>query len=153
MNWYAVYTKPRAEKKVTDRLEQLGIDAYCPMITRIRQWSDRKQKVLVPVIQSHVFVQLEEQERTCVFQVPGVLRYLFWLGKPAVIRGFEIEVMKKVLSGKIEKVAVSQYHPGDRLKIPNGIFKDKEAILHKRDGKHLYLFLEQTGLQIIITLG
>jgi hypothetical protein len=44
MPWFALYTKPRFEKKVTERLQQLGIEVYCPMITQLKQWSDRKKK-------------------------------------------------------------------------------------------------------------
>ncbi|URM37362.1 hypothetical protein LLY39_01890 [Flavobacterium anhuiense] len=45
MNWYVVYTKPKWEKKVADKLNQLGIECYCPLITQIKQWSDRKKRL------------------------------------------------------------------------------------------------------------
>ena len=80
MPWYVIYTKPRNEKKVAERLQQIGITVYCPMITMIKQWSDRKKKVQIPLLNSYVFVCLEDKEREKVFQVSGVVRYLFWLG-------------------------------------------------------------------------
>ena len=49
MPWYALYTQPRQEKKVVSRLEQLGIEVYCPLLIQVRQWSDRKKKVEVPL--------------------------------------------------------------------------------------------------------
>ena len=151
--WNAICTKPRTEKRVILGLEKLGIQAYCPMETRIHQWSDRKKKILIPIIPSYVFVRIDEKERHHVFQVSGVVRYLFWQGKPAIVKNFEIEAMKTALSGKVESVTVSHYKPGDRVRIPNGPFKDIEAILEKRDNKYLFLALEQTGLQIIIKLA
>ena len=89
MNWYVVYTKPRWEKKVVEQLNQKGIECYCPLITQVRQWSDRKKKVDVPLFNSYVFVHLEESDRNSVFLSSGVVRYLFWLGKLAVVRAIE----------------------------------------------------------------
>ena len=59
MPWYVLYTKPRQEKKVADGLIAIGIAAYCPLVTTIKQWSDRKKKVEVPLINSYVFVNIE----------------------------------------------------------------------------------------------
>ena len=95
MNWYAIYTKPRNEKKVADKLEAIGIESYCPTITSIKQWSDRKKKVTSPVLPSYVFVKITEPRRNEVFDVSGVVRYVFWLGKPAVIREEEIKLLKE----------------------------------------------------------
>jgi transcription antitermination factor NusG len=96
MQWYALYTEPRHEKKVADRLLKLGVEVYCPLVTQIKQWSDRKKKVEVPLLPSYVFVKLEESNRDIVFQVSGVVRYLFWLGKPAIIRNEEIQHLNQV---------------------------------------------------------
>ena len=79
MPWYVLYTKSRQEKKVTEALNLLGVNAYCPVVTTMKQWSDRKKKVEEPLIKSYVFVNLEESNRDIVFEVPGVVRYLFWL--------------------------------------------------------------------------
>lgn len=99
MAWFAIYTRPKNEKKVVEGLEKLGVEVYCPMVTEIKQWSDRKKKVEIPLIKSYVFVNIEEKNRNIVFEVPGVVRYLFWLGKPAVIQEQEIEVLKASLKG------------------------------------------------------
>src|SRR5690554_7279042 len=79
MKWYALYTRPRNEKKVVQGLTSLGIEVYCPMVTEVRQWSDRKKKVALPLIPSYVFVRIAETKRSMVFEVPGVVRYLYWL--------------------------------------------------------------------------
>ena len=76
MNWYVVYTKPKWEKKVAERLNEMGIVAYCPQITKLSQWSDRKKLISVPLFNSYIFVQIEEKERNQIFAVTGVVRYL-----------------------------------------------------------------------------
>ena len=103
MNWYAIYTKPRNEKKVVANIQSLGIEAYCPTISVVKQWSDRKKTIIQPLLSSYVFVKLDEKDRSLVFQVPGVVRYLFWLGKPAIVREQEIQAMKELQEEKYYK--------------------------------------------------
>jgi len=67
------------------------------MVTQIKQWSDRKKKTETPLIASYVFVNIEEKNRNDVFDIPGVVRYLFWLGKPAIVREVEILALKEDL--------------------------------------------------------
>ena len=94
LNWYALYTKPRKEQKVAQQLEELGFVVYLPLKVEVKQWSDRKKKVISPLFSSYVFIQIEESKRSDVFVIDGVLNYVFWLGKPAVIRNNEIELMR-----------------------------------------------------------
>lgn len=75
--WFVVYTKPRNELKVLERLLGIGIVAYTPFKTELRKWSDRKKKVKVPLLPSMVLVYLEEKETAKVFEIHGVVRYLF----------------------------------------------------------------------------
>ena len=98
MNWYVLYTKPKWEKKVAEQLNEKGIECYCPLIIKVKQWSDRKKKVEVPLFNSYVFVQIEDANRNSVFVSNGVVRYLFWLGKPAIVRDEEIDILKKSLN-------------------------------------------------------
>ena len=102
MPWFAIYTSPRQEKKVANRLAKLDIVVYCPLVIQERQWSDRKKKVEVPLLPSYVFVNLESQDRELVFQVSGVVRYLYWLGQPAIIKDAEIELMQQWLQDKAD---------------------------------------------------
>lgn len=146
MNWYVVYTKPKWEKKVAEKLNQIGIECYCPLITQLKQWSDRKKKVEVPLFNSYVFVQLPDVNRNSVFQVPGVVRYLFWLGKPAVVRDEEIAIIKNSLSDtNIADVLVMPYKKGDKIKFEGGVFSNQNAIVQEVTNTHYILVLESLG--------
>lgn len=146
MNWYVVYTKPKWEKKVAEKLTQAGIECYCPLITQIKQWSDRKKKVEVPLFKSYVFVQLSEADRNSVFAVPGVVRYLFWLRKPAIVRDEEINIIKKNLdSSNIADISVSSIQVGDRIKLDSGAFSNQDAIVQEISKTHYILVLESLG--------
>ena len=84
--WYVVYTRPRWEKKVADQLGRKKIDYYCPLNRVHRQWADRKKIVLEPLFSAYVFVQIDETEQLQVRLTDGVINFVYWLGKPAVIR-------------------------------------------------------------------
>jgi transcriptional antiterminator RfaH len=146
MNWYVVYTKPKWEKKVAEQLTELGIATYCPLITQLKQWSDRKKKVQVPLFNSYVFVQLAESDRNLVFQSPGVVRYLFWLGKPAIVKDKEIETIKKWLhQPEPFEVSVSRFQVGDKITLDSGPFAAQEAIVQEVNKTHYVLVLESLG--------
>lgn len=146
MSWYVVYTKPKWEKKVAEKLNQIGIECYCPIVTQIKQWSDRKKKVEVPLFNSYVFVKLLDADRNSVFQVAGVVRYLFWLGKPAIVRDEEIEIIKKniAVSGAGD-IVVETYKVGDKIKLESGVFSNQEAIVQEVSRNHYILILESLG--------
>ncbi|MGA9637280.1 UpxY family transcription antiterminator [Flavobacterium sp.] len=146
MNWYVVYTKPKWEKKVVEQLVKLGIECYCPLVIKMRQWSDRKKKVEVPLFNSYVFVQLEESDRNLVFQSAGAVRYLFWLGKPAIVRDDEISTIKKWLEkpNNID-ISILPYKIGDKIKVESGPFLGQEAVVKELNKTHCMLVLESLG--------
>ncbi|MBZ4041980.1 UpxY family transcription antiterminator [Flavobacterium hibisci] len=146
MNWYVVYTKPKWEKKVAEKLNEIGIECYCPLFTQIKQWSDRKKKIEVPLFNSYVFVKLSDLDRNSVFQVAGVVRYLFWLGKPAIVRNEEILTIKQSLSNNnISNVSLVPYKKGDKVKLETGVFSSQNAIVQEVTNTHCIVVLESLG--------
>lgn len=151
MDWKVLYVKPRSEKKVVSLLTNLGITACCPMITEVHQWSDRKKKVEVPLLKSYVFVQVDDALRDMVFQVPHVVRYLFWLGKPALVKNAEILLMQKWLGYNDVQADVEQIAHGDRVNIATGPFKGEKGIVKEINKNRIQLLL--LDLEIKITLN
>lgn len=146
MNWYVVYTKPKWEKKVAERLNEIGVVTFCPLITKISQWSDRKKKISVPLFNSYIFVQIEDKQRNRIFEVVGAVRYLFWLGKPAVVKDSEIETIKNWLSvPDIYDVSVAQWKKGDKIVVESGPFLSQSAVIQEVKKNHYILILESLG--------
>jgi transcription antitermination factor NusG len=146
MNWYVIYTKPKWEKKVADKLTQIGIECYCPLITQVKQWSDRKKKIEVPLFNSYVFVHLADIDRNSVFEIAGVVRYLFWLGKPAIVRDEEISSIKTSLKApNISDITVNSIQVGDRIKLETGAFVNQDAIVQEVSNTYYILVLESLG--------
>lgn len=146
MNWHVLYTKPKWEKKVAEQLLSNGINCYCPTIVKLQQWSDRKKKVIVPLFNHYVFVQLPEKDRNLVFISPGVVRYLFWLGKHAVVKDEEIATIKQWLEGGVTNtIDVLPYKIGEIIKIDKGPFTDHNALIKEVTKTHYVLVLESLG--------
>ena len=119
--WYALYTRPRWEKKVADLLEKKKVEVYCPLNKVHRQWADRKKTVMEPLFSSYVFVYVSEQEHLNIKQTDGVVNFVHWLNKPAIIRNEEIDTIKKFLN-EYDHVTVekTQVNLNDRVRIING---------------------------------
>ncbi|WP_281238834.1 UpxY family transcription antiterminator [Flavobacterium praedii] len=146
MNWYVVYTKPKWEKKVAERLSEIGVISYCPLITKISQWSDRKKKIEVPLFNSYIFVQVNEKERNVIFEIPGAIRYLFWLGKPAIVKENEIQAIQDWLNvPDTFEVMVDTWQKGDKIVLESGPFVAQSAIVQEVKLNHYVLVLESLG--------
>jgi transcription antitermination factor NusG len=150
MPWYVLYTKPKNEKKVAEQLQSLGFEVFCPLITVFRQWSDRKKKIQTPLFHSCVFVHTTNALRAQVFQVPGAVRYLFWLGKPAIVKDQEITTLREWLSQDYKNISTGPYTPGEKIAIPLGPFAGQAAVVKDFRGKKLRLQLEVLGIEIVM---
>lgn len=156
MPWYALYTKARNEKKLAELLIRKGFTAYCPMQETIKQWSDRRKKVKEPLIRSYVFVQLDdyEQESQQALETPGAVRFLWWLKKPAVVKDEEISRLTALLEGDQAQVyeveALQSLEPGDRVKIVQGLWRENEGYLLRKEEKRVVLLIE--SLETVLTV-
>ena len=148
--WYVLYTKPRSEKKTALMLEKSGIRVYCPTISEVRQWSDRKKTIEVPLFKSYLFVYLAPNEREVVYEAPGVVRYLFWLNRPAVVKDEEIETLKKWLSRDVVSVKVHDLKVGDHLNVIEGPFTGKKGVIRQKSGSRVQLVLKELGIKVSI---
>ncbi len=146
MPWYVVRTKPQHEIKSARILDKLGLEVYCPTVTEIRQWSDRKKKVTLPLFKSYLFVNLENSNRNRVYEAPGVLNFLYWLKKPAIVKPEEIETIKSWLNNdKLDGFEVDNLKPGDEVEIKTGKMAKKKAVIKEVGNKKLKLILPDLG--------
>jgi len=147
--WFVLFTKPRNELKVYDRLTALGITAYTPTKIEVRQWSDRKKKVIVPLLPSMVLVSFREQDSDKVFNVSGVVRFLFENGKRASVSNDEVVAMQCYLDRSYPKQTKSLV-VGDTVKVP---LLDQEGILLSVKGKNCIAQLEKLGALVSFQLS
>jgi len=152
MFWHVIYTKPRNELKVASRIKTMGIEVYCPTRTEIRQWSDRKKKITIPLFSCYVFVKVDDKNRNRVFEVPGVVSFLFWLGKYAMVKEKELDAIKAWNNndGAIS-LWTEEFTHGDRVFIASGAFKSKEAIIKEIGNHQMKLLLPSLGFSVCVT--
>ncbi|MEQ8924670.1 MAG: UpxY family transcription antiterminator [Fulvivirga sp.] len=144
--WYVVYTKPRNEKVVKERLSSKGFEIYCPLVTTVRQWSDRKKKVQLPMFPSYIFAHINEGEQALIRADQGVINFIYWLGKPAVVQDYEIEAIKKIdKEGSSIYVENKEIKPKQLVVIPNGPFKGLEGIVDNLDHNKVAVYIKQLG--------
>jgi transcription antitermination factor NusG len=146
--WLAIYTKPRWEKKVDSVLKKKDIECWCPLQKIQKQWSDRKKIVEEPLFKSYVFVKVEDTERSKVLMTDGVLNYVYHVGKPAVIRDEEIEIIKKYLSEKDASISVQSiesFNQNEMVKVNHGIFMDSVGTVLRGGKRKVFVKLESLG--------
>jgi transcription antitermination factor NusG len=139
--WFVLFTKPKNELKVTERLTRIGVQVYTPTKVEVRQWSDRKKKVTIPLLPSMVLVQLLEKEVALVFDVPGAVRFLFEHGKRASVSNEEVLSMKSYLQ-TVDAQESKTLEVGDVVKVP---LLEQEAVLLSVKGKKCLAQLQKLG--------
>ena len=102
MHWHALYVRSRAEKKVLDQLLEQGYEAYLPMLTRIKQWSDRKKKVEEPLFKSYVFVRNNEKQHYYITGIYGVVKFVTFEHKAVVVPDKQILAIKKYIDNPLD---------------------------------------------------
>jgi transcription antitermination factor NusG len=144
--WFVLYTKSRGEKKLSERLNSSGIEAYCPTRTEVRVWSDRKKKVEVPVLPSMLLVKIENKHRAKALESHLALRYLFWNGKAAVVAQAEVDTLRSILGdSKFESHELDQLHPGQKLDMTKLGFEHIEGTVQYVNDKECWVVLQGIG--------
>jgi len=147
LNWYVLRTKPRQERKAYDALIAAGFELYMPQRETIKIWSDRKKKVLEPIIPSYIFIRISEKNRQSIFPAVAVTNYLFWLHKPVIIRDNEMERMKRWFTDhKQEDINTHKLSKGSMVKVESGLMSGKEGVIEKVSGKYISLTITALGM-------
>ena len=151
--WFVIYTKPRWEKKVDATLLKKGIESWCPLNKIQKQWTDRKKIIEEPIFKSYVFVRINEQERLDVLMTPGVLNFIYYLKKPAIIRDEDIDVIKRYLmldDTKIEIVSATGFKENTKVKVSHGVFIEAEGTVLRSGKKRVYVQIESLGQIMVV---
>lgn len=148
--WLAIYTKPRWEKKVDLLLKERGVESYCPLNKVRRRWSDRMKIVEEPLFKSYVFVKVNDTDKTKVRMTNGVINFVYWDGKPAVIREKEINAIKRFLN-EHENVEVHpmEFRQNQRVVITSGPLMDHEGSVLDVSRKMVKVAIDSLGYILV----
>jgi transcription antitermination factor NusG len=153
-HWYALYTRPRFEKKVDFTLRKKGLESYLPLQTIFRQWSDRRKKIEEPLFSGYVFVRIPLRDRIFAVQTDGVVRMVSFNGTPSPIPDAEINAIKNILE-RADCFETTQYLAiGNRVEVIRGPFKGVRGLLSEHRGrKRLLIGIEQIRQAISVEVS
>jgi transcription antitermination factor NusG len=155
-NWYALYVASRQEKASAELLMERGIEAYVPLVKTMRQWSDRKKMVELPLLNGYLFICIAPAQKEQALQTKGVVRFVRSEGKDAVIRQEEINRLKQLveLGYHLEAFGIRRrYKEGEKVKIVSGPLKNIEGfVVENKEGRFIDVLLESIGQSIRVKL-
>jgi len=152
-NWYAIYTKSHCEIKVAALLTKKKIENYCPL-NRVASNQLNKNKIIYETLfPSFVFVHCSDTEKDIVKQTSSVINFVYWLGKPVIVKDLEIENIKHFTKQyeniKLEKVSVM----GNNVRIINNTPTDINNNTISVKGSSCRLLLPSLGYSLMAEVG
>lgn len=148
--WLAIYTRPRWEKKVNQLLTEKGFESYCPLNKVKRKWSDRIKVVEEPLFKSYVFVKVSEDDRTEVRMTTGAINFVYWNGKPAVIKEKEINAIRRFLNEhEYVEARPIELKLNQRVRIIKGTLMDKEGKVLELRHKTAKIAIDSLGYILV----
>jgi transcription antitermination factor NusG len=155
LRWYALYTRSRHEKRVSQALSERAIESFLPLQKCLRQWSDRRRWVEVPLIPSYVFARATSRHREQILQTPGVVRFVSFDGCPAVVRPEEIEFLRRAVAPEARAdVVVDPFSQQAEVRIVNGSFAGyKGRLVGKRGSNRVAVKIEELEYSIVVTVS
>ena len=151
--WYALYTKSRSEFKAAEQLQAKSIPYYLPVVVKWKKWSDRKKKILEPILKGYIFVLANERERKLSLEQFAIVRCVFDNGRPAKIPDWQIENLKRMLSEDSDFLIQDSLIPGVKVKIREGPFEGIIGIVQESDnGKTIAVSIDLLRRSVIAHL-
>lgn len=151
--WFVLYIKHNYGKKIEQQCEKLGIEVFFPVITTIRQWSDRKKKVEVPILPGYIFINATEKERLSSLSISGVVKNVMFNKEFATLRTSEIENIKRIIENNKFIDTYNSISPGSKVKVISGPLTGVEGVLVEIKGKKVFsLVLETINSSILVDI-
>ncbi|MGK7390840.1 MAG: transcription termination/antitermination protein NusG [Candidatus Cyclobacteriaceae bacterium M2_1C_046] len=153
-HWYVFYTKARWEKKTKQNLEKFGFEVLLPTIKVMRQWSDRKKKLEVPLFNSYIFVKEEEHRIVDIMNIPGVSWNIRQEGKPAYLRDEELKMIKRLTDSgyAVEAEGYDELEKGDEVEIIDGPLKGFKGIIDNSVEKNFRVIIPSIGQAVKVQI-
>ena len=135
-NWFALQTRARHEKMVSQRLQERGVSVFLPLVSEVHSWSDRKKVVEVPLFGCYVFARIAgtKADRLRVLRVDGVLNLVGSSNEGTPIPDEQITVVRTLLQGKVPLSSHPFLKVGQRIRIRTGALSGMEGVLLSQNG-------------------
>jgi len=155
MNWYIAYVRSCQERNVAATLEKMGVRAYVPVQTVVRQWSDRKVRKQQLVLPRLVFVYCEDVLRKRLLEDVAYLSSFMMdraSSKLAVVSEEQMQRFMAVVGGSPDPVRIRQcsdFAPGQMVRVGSGPLKGLECeVLHEDSNSYVAVRLGILGAAV-----
>jgi transcription antitermination factor NusG len=150
--WLLIHTRPRWEKKVHLSLLEKGIESYCPLNRIHRNWSDRVKLVEEPLFKRLVFLKVNDNDRTVVRMISGVVNFVYRDGKLAFVKDREVETIRQFLAthGTVELIESANGSSIAQLKETNGKTAEKRKAVKLNIDSQSYLIVASQNGNLLI---
>ena len=151
--WHVIYSKPRNEKMVHAAIVEAGFEVYCPLNKTRRKWSDRYKVVEEPLFRSYVFIKINGTQLYDILKFDGVVRFLYWNRKPAIVREEEIELIKRFL-GQHESVRLesAEFQVDQHVTFTASNFMGQQGKVLEVRNKEVKVLIESMGYYLVATV-
>ncbi len=147
-NWYALYTKSRHEKHISEELDKRNIESFLPLRKIKRRWSDRIKTIEEPLFKSYLFVKTELPARkTDVLKIKGAVKFVSAGADPISIDESVIQTLQNLIQHDIAIDPFPYLEKGDRVVIKSGPFKDTEGFIVRKDEKKCRLVISIAAIK------
>lgn len=123
--WYAIYTRANAEKKLFESLLEKNIECYLPMRKVLKFWSDRKKWADEPLFKCYIFVRVSYKEFFTALNTPGAVCYVSFGGKAQAIPEVQIKNIQAFLAQTDHEITLTyeRIHRGAKVEVMHGSLK------------------------------
>jgi transcription antitermination factor NusG len=154
--WFAVWTRSRQEKVAAAMLHTVGVDHFLPLKSELRQWSDRKQTVSVPLFCGYLFVRMNptKDSRLEVLKAPGIAGFVGNSAGPLPIPDQQIEDIRTILGRRLDCTVIPILEEGDRVRVVRGPLTGIEGrLLQSNSSSRLLISIEMLHKSIAVSLS
>ena len=128
--WYALFTKPRMERRVADILDGRGIQVFVPLLYH---HGKRGGWLAAPFFPRYLFALLDWEDAglRAVQWTPGLTRVVTFDGRPAPMPPEKLQYLRERLD-RLDGDDFLSLKVGERVRVKRGPFADVEAVFDGR---------------------
>jgi transcription termination/antitermination protein NusG len=138
--WFAVWTRSRHEQVVREQIQEKGLEAFLPTVTRWSRWKDRRKKLDWPLFPGYCFARFDPADRLSVLKCSGVVSIVSFNGDIAPIPDFEIDSLRRLVTSELQYDPCPLIREGAMVEVVHGPLKGVVGRL-LRKGSHARLVL------------
>jgi transcription antitermination factor NusG len=154
--WFAVWTRSRHEKVAAAMLQLSGVQHFLPLKSEVRQWSDRRQTVSVPLFSGYLFVRMNPTKDSLlrVLKAPGIAGLVGNSAGPLPIPDRQIEDIRTVLAQRVECTAIPILEEGDLVRVVRGPLAGVQGrLVQNSSTARLVISIEMINTSLAVNLS